>query len=99
MQSHYDVASGRETGCTKAEWLRWLPGAVGAHPLVIDRFSTTVQIQNGTLGLSWQALFPRVIALLRLPRLQVDFRFEGLTDAQCHAFTRYFDLYMQTGGG
>ena len=58
-----------------------------------------VDIEGGRLRLHWQALPPRQIALVRLPRLAVQFRFEGLSDDARQRFMRYFDLYMQRGGG
>jgi hypothetical protein len=42
---------------------------------------------------------PRVIAMVRMPRLLVRFRFAGLNDVQRHTFMQRFDLYMQRGGG
>lgn len=101
MQSSYAQAFVREMGCTPAEWLGWLPGAVGAHALRVDPAAQTAQVSlgPGRLVLGWMPLEPRVIALLRMPRLEVRFRFEGVDDAVRHDFMRYFDLYMQRGGG
>lgn len=31
MQSSYDERFEREMGCTEAEWLRWLPDAMGEN--------------------------------------------------------------------
>lgn len=90
----------REHGCTVAEWLAWLPLAVGPHPLRQDAADVArVVIGDGTLELRWQALPPRVIALLRMPRLRVSYRFEGVAAAERAAFMRRFDLHMQRGGG
>ena len=36
---------------------------------------------------------------LRMPVLQVEFLFDGLSDGQRFGFMRRFDLYMQRGGG
>jgi hypothetical protein len=58
-----------------------------------------VRIGEGALGLKWQVGAPRVIALVRMPRLLVSFRFAGLDEGQRYAFMRRFDLYMQRGGG
>jgi hypothetical protein len=54
---------------------------------------------SGHLLLRWQVLPPRSIALMRMPRLQVAYRFSGLDAGQQAAFLRYFDLFMQRGGG
>ncbi len=96
----FPAAFDREQGCTVAEWLRWLPGAVGPHALSLHApAAATVSIGGGRLLLRWSELAPRQIALMRLPRLQVSYRFEGLDPAARDAFMRYFDLYLQRGGG
>ncbi len=99
MQSAYDAAFERELGCTEAEWLRWLPDAIGTHPREIRLDSATVGIGAGTLLLRWHVQAPRVIASVQLPRLHVSFRFEGLSAQQRLAFMRRFDLHLQRGGG
>ena len=99
MQSSYAEQFDREMGCTEAEWLMWLPAAIGLHPWQRDGHRIRVRIEAGELTLQWQALPPRVIGLVRMPRLQVAFRFEGLDSSQRLAFMKRFDLYMQRGGG
>jgi hypothetical protein len=42
---------------------------------------------------------PRAIALVRLPRLHVSFRFEDVEAQARRAFMERFDLYLQRGGG
>jgi len=100
LQAHYPATFSREHGCTPAEWLGWLPGAVRAQAW--QRTADTqavVQVGAGRLVIDWQALPPRQIALARLPRMQVHYAFEQVTDDERHAFMRYFDLFMQRGGG
>lgn len=90
----------REHGCTEAEWRGWLPGAVRDHALALGAAAEArVQIDSGVLHMTWQPLPPRRIALVVLPRLQVAYRFSGVPPAARQAFMRYFDLYMQRGGG
>ena len=86
-------------GCTEAEWLRWLPDAIGEQHWKLQAHSAGVRIGEGALGLTWCTVEPRVIALMRIPRLLVSFRFAGLDHAQRYAFMKRFDLYMQRGGG
>ena len=91
-------------GCTEAEWLGWLPAAMGQHPWQRRGCSANVEINNtdgsvGHMQVTWQKATPRQIALMRIPRLLVHFQFDGLTDAQRYTFMRRFDLYMQRGGG
>ncbi len=100
MQSSYPPAFNREQGFTEADWLRCLPGAV--HDNAIDLRQpgqALVLIGSGELYLSWQPLPPRQIALVRLPRLAVQYRFERVDDSARAEFMRYFDLYTMRGGG
>jgi len=99
MQAHYAEAFEREMGCTEADWLAVLPGAVGSRPLVLDVGAARVLIDGGELHLTWQVLAPRRIALLQIPRLVVGFRFERVDEACRQRFMRYFDLFTQRGGG
>ena len=99
MQSFYAERFEREMGCTEAEWLRWLPNAIGEHFWKLQAHSAGVRIGEGALGLTWRTVEPRVIALISMPRLLVSFRFAGLDDAKRYAFMKRFDLYMQRGGG
>lgn len=99
MQSSYAERFEREMGCTEAEWLRWLPNAIGDNFWKLQDKAAGVRIGDGALGLTWSVGEPRVIALIRMPRLLVSFRFAGLDDAQRYDFMKRFDLHMQRGGG
>jgi len=99
MQSEYGEAFDREMACTEAEWLRWLPAAVGDRAWQAGTGHACVDIGSGTLRLTWHADAPRAIALVRLPRLMVNFRFEHVPPEDRRVFMRRFDLYMQRGGG
>ena len=99
MQAHYAATFDREAGCTEREWLMWLPAAVGDCPMELRPGGADVQVNGGRLQLDWQVLPPRVIALVRMPRLAVSFRFSEVPEQRRHAFMRRFDLYMQRGGG
>ena len=89
----------RDCGCSEAEWRRSLPEAVAPHALALHAAGATVTLGHGRLHLRWQPLAPRRIALLHLPRLQVDFEFDGVPEAERQTFLRRFDLCMQRGGG
>lgn len=100
MQADYAEAFEREQGCTEPEWLGWLPGAVGPHTWHQPAPGRAqVQIGPGRLHLAWTVMPPRVIALIRMPRMHITYRFEGLTADERRVFMKYFDLYMQRGGG
>ena len=90
----------REQGFTERDWLRCLPGAVGSWPLDLSQPGQAhVQIGAGWLTLHWQTLPPRQIGLARFPRLAMQYRCEGVADAERLAFMRFFDLYTMRGGG
>jgi hypothetical protein len=99
MQSSYAETFQRDMGCTEAEWLAWLPAAVGTCPWQHEGERARVQIGNGHLELRWQTMPLRVIALMRMPVLRVNFAFTGLDADERYAFMKRFDLYMQRGGG
>lgn len=99
MQSTYDERFQRDMGCTEAEWLGWLPAAIGECGWTREGASVRIDIPPGRLHIRWEPRPPRVIALMRMPVLRVSFQFEGLDEAQRYAFMKRFDLYMQRGGG
>lgn len=101
MQIHYEAQFDREMGCTEAEWLRWLPLAAGAHVAQVDAAKRRAQVAigAGACCLSWAPLPERRIALMRVPRLAVSFRFDGVDAAHRAQFMRHFDLHTQRGGG
>jgi hypothetical protein len=101
MQIQYDEHFDRDMGCTEAEWLRWLPLASGSHVALVDAADrhASVEIGAGSCALSWSVLPDRQIALMRIPRLAVSFRFSGVDADQRAQFMRYFDLHTQRGGG
>lgn len=89
----------RDMACTESEWLRWLAAALAGHRWRRDGDRAIVTVGAGTLCLAWTVAPPRVIALMRLPRLLVDFAFDGVAPAEREAFLRRFDLHLQRGGG
>ncbi len=99
MQAHYPADFRREMGCTEAELLMWLPGAVNGRVVRVMERSAEVAIDAGRLELAWRELPPRQIALLRMPRLAISFHFVGVGEALRQDFMRYFDLYTQRGCG
>jgi hypothetical protein len=92
----------REHGCTEADWLRDLPGAVGKHVLELSGPGAAEVLlgSGGSLQLRWDVLPERCIGLIRLPRLYVRYVFSDDLSAEARArFMRPFDLHMRRGGG
>ena len=99
MQPDYPESFERDTNGTEAEWLARLPGACAGGALDVAPGRARLPVAGGSLELAWTALPPRRIALLQMPRMAVRFRFEGVDAVARERFMRYFDLYMQRGGG
>jgi hypothetical protein len=99
VQSFYPERFERDMATTETEWLLRLPLAIGAHRWTREGNSVLVTLGAGHLQLVWQHLSPRVIALLRMPRLGVRFEFEGVDADARRQFMQRFDLTMQRGGG
>ena len=99
MQAWYAAQFEREMGCTEAELRQWLPGAARGREVDLSTASANVAIDAGRLALRWQTLPARQIALVRLPRLHVEFEFVDVSEAARQEFMRYFDLYTLRGGG
>lgn len=99
MQSYYPERFERDMGTTEAEWLAALPRALGEFPFAHSPGQARVHIGAGHLHLQWHPLPPRVIALLRMPRLAVQFVFDGVEEGARQRFMKRFDLTMQRGGG
>ncbi|MBT9465297.1 hypothetical protein [Hydrogenophaga sp.] len=99
MQSSYEEHFERDMGCTEAEWLGWLPAAVGTCIWRREGAHAVIEVPPGQLTLRWAQQPPRVIALMRMPVLRVKFAFSWLDAQQRYAFMKRFDLYMQRGGG
>ena len=99
MQAEYPERFERDVGCNEAEWLGWMPRAVGGHPGRRGGRRIVVDLGPGSLTVTGSPLPERRIALLRMQRLLVVFVFEGVDAGQRKAFMKPFDLSIQRGGG
>ncbi len=99
MQSSYPERFERDMATTEAEWLMRLPLAIGGEAFTLEGACVQVALGSGALQIRWHLLPPRVIALLRMPRLAVQFVFEGVDADARQRFMQRFDLTMQRGGG
>ena len=99
MQSSYPARFERDMGCTELEWLGWLPAAMGDVAWQLDGAAVKAHLSTGPLRIEWRVAEPRAIALIRIPRLWVQFDFADVHEGERHRFMKRFDLYMQRGGG
>lgn len=89
----------REMGCTRDEFLRWLPGASRHAPIVATGDVWLILSEHGRVEITIAELAARRIASITLPVLEVRFRFVDMDDEARAAFLDYFDRYTRRGGG
>lgn len=89
----------REMGCTREEFIRWLPGATRNERLRIDADRAAVRTGEGITEISFVQGAPRTIGLISIPILNVTFRFLKVGIEARREFLAYFDLYTKRGGG
>jgi hypothetical protein len=89
----------REMGCTRAEFMAWLPGATRQAQFQIEGGVVTVITHGGSVHISLEEKPPRRVMPIALPVLGVTFRFCGLDELTRDDFLAYFDLYTRRGGG
>ncbi|MCX7141486.1 MAG: hypothetical protein NT123_10435 [Proteobacteria bacterium] len=89
----------REMGCTREEFVRWLPGATRCADVKLDPEQAVIALGDGTVTISFRQAAPRRIALVSIPVLAVSFRFSRVGALARAEFMAYFDLYTKRGGG
>jgi hypothetical protein len=89
----------REMGCTRAEFMRWLPGAADHAGAALVGEGLTLALAGGLVEISLEERPARRIALVTIPVLAVRFRFLGLEEAARALFLARFDAYTRRGGG
>jgi len=89
----------REMGCTRAEFLRWLPGAARHARAVIQGDGLSLAVAGGRVEIGLEERPARRLAAVVLPVLAVRFRFLGVDEAARAEFLERFDAYTRRGGG
>ena len=89
----------REMGCTRNEFLGWLPGVAGGARFDVDGDSIRIDYHAGAVLIRIAQAADRQIARLSLPVLQVSIQFIGLDEPGRGEFFRRFDLFTRRGGG
>ncbi len=86
-------------GCTRAEFMGWLPGATRQASFQVDGDKVTVITHGGRVQISLEEKPPRRMGPVALPVLGITFCFRGLDELARDDFLAYFDLYTRRGGG
>ncbi|MGZ5033448.1 MAG: hypothetical protein ACXWAC_09645 [Usitatibacter sp.] len=89
----------RDMGCTRAEFMGWLPGATRHAPFRIDGDRVTVITHGGHVQICMEEKPPRRMGQIALPVLAITFHFRGLDETTRNDFLVHFDLYTRRGGG
>jgi len=89
----------REMGCTRADFMRWLPGAAGHARAAVEGDGLTLSVAGGQVQITLEDRPLRRIAQVALPVLAVRFRFQGVDAVARLEFLERFDAYTRRGGG
>ncbi|HEY1058277.1 MAG TPA: hypothetical protein VGE55_06055 [Limnobacter sp.] len=90
-----------DMSCTERELLRWLDMISGVVPRgSVATMSQDFQLESGLARVAWSTLPDRVIALVRMKRLEVLLQFTPGVELEARAkFVKTFELYTLRGGG
>jgi len=94
-----DAVVCREMGCTRAEFLSWLPDAVRGAKFRIQDNRIHIGYGGGEVLIEIDEGPERRIGRLVLPVLLVCTRFSGVDEGAREEFLRHFDLATRRGGG
>ncbi|MCR2745491.1 hypothetical protein [Limnobacter parvus] len=90
-----------DMSCTERELRRWLQMIASIFPMVSEESSCAdFTIEGGTARIAWKPMPDRVIALIRLSRMEVVLAFSEGVSADARAqFSKQFQMYTLRGGG
>jgi hypothetical protein len=97
--AHEEAVLYREMGCTRADLLAWLPGAVRGAPFDVEGDLIRVAYADGEVRIRIAQASERRLGELSLPVLHVSIRFAGIDARAREEFLKYFDLSTRRGGG
>jgi hypothetical protein len=89
----------RVMACTRADLARWLEQLLGHDHGMGHDGRARLEFDWGVLEVETAELAPRSVALLRLPQLDVRFRYDPALRDQAQAWITHFDHHTQRGGG
>lgn len=84
---------------SEAEFFRSLPAAVGHREFSHENRRVRIEWDGHTVTIELGQQAFRTIASLRLPYMEVTFRFFGFSDEERARFMQRFELYFRRGGG
>ncbi|MGI9302206.1 MAG: hypothetical protein ACR2RB_05795 [Gammaproteobacteria bacterium] len=94
-----EISFSREMAYSHRDFWRTLPRAIEGQPYEIGDKAATIGNDCRRVLIELGEEGERAIALLRIPKTEVRFRFTGYSQADVDAFMERFDLYFRKGGG
>jgi len=89
----------KEMGYTHADFFRLLPRAMGNYPYEIDGLQVNCVLPTGTLKITLGEEQERRLVLVVLPRTEITFEYQDVSDEDREAFIEYFELRFMKGLG
>ena len=102
MSENNSVVISLMMGCTKDEFITWLPAASNFRTFQIDvnASTTIIDFSSDDFSIEISPKESRKIALLEIPVLEVVFKFDKTWTAELiDQFMARFKQYTQRGGG
>jgi len=97
----FNTDAALDMSCTERELRRWVHMIAGLFPMITEEAShADFTVEGGTARIAWKVLPDRVIALVRLKRMEVTLAYsDGVpTQARAH-FSKQFQMHTLRGGG
>ena len=88
-----------ELGYSYQEFFRVLPSAIDNQPYIYQDRTIHFDYQSGSICIELSDERLRSIGSIRLPYINVTFRFHNVDERQRQIFIARFDLYFHRGGG
>lgn len=90
-----------DMSCTERELRRWVHMIAELFPMIAEEAAyADYTVEGGTARIAWQQLPDRVIALVRLKRMEVTLAFSDGVPVEARAnFSKQFQMHTLRGGG
>ena len=99
--SIFNTDKALDMSCTERELRRWVHMLAALFPMLSEQNDhADFSVQGGTARIAWKQMPDRVIALVRLKRMEVTLAFSSDVLPQAKAdFSKQFQMHTLRGGG
>jgi hypothetical protein len=97
----FNTDAALDMSCTERELRRWIQMIAALFPMLAEEEShADFTLEGGTARIAWKQLPDRVIALVRLKRMEVTLAYsEGVPAGARAHFSKQFQMHTLRGGG